>query len=300
MNDVDRKSGLSALAPAVVITGATEGIGRALAQEFARTGHSLLLVARDDTALARAADELSSAHGVTVKVAAHDLSTAEGCAGVEQSLRRFGLYADVLVNNAGMMSSGFFQDEDHAMAMRLIDLDVRAVVDLTQRFLPDMVARGRGGVLNVASMMGLMPVPYQALYAAAKAFMLSFSKALAYETIGTGVTVSVLAPGVVATRIHAKAGVQNSYYVCVFPNATPEQVAQRAYAGFSRGRSVILPSLLNWLGAFAMRFVPDVLLVPMMGLLFRMRDDAGNPLGPGPLPAARTQSQLPARAPCDD
>ena len=91
MNDIDRRSGSSALAPAVVITGATEGIGRALAEEFAQTGHSLLLVARDDTALARAADELSSAHGVTVKVAAQDLSTAEGCAGVEQTLRRFGL-----------------------------------------------------------------------------------------------------------------------------------------------------------------------------------------------------------------
>lgn len=300
MNDVDRRSGSSALAPAVVITGATEGIGRALAQEFARTGHSLLLVARDDTALARAADELSSAHGVTVKVAAQDLSTAQGCAGVEQSLQDFGLYADVLVNNAGMMSSGFFQDEDHAMAMRLVDLDIRAVVDLTQRFLPGMVARGRGGVLNVASMMGLMPVPYQAVYAAAKAFMLSFSKALAYETMGTGVTVSVLAPGVVATRIHAKAGAQNSYYVYVFPNATPEQVARKAYSGFNRGRSVILPGLFNGLGALAMRFVPDFLLVPLMGLLFRARDDAGMPLGPGPLPAAKTKNKLPAPAPCDD
>ncbi len=300
MNDVNRRSGSSALAPAVVITGGTEGIGRALAQEFARTGHSLLLVARDDTALARAADELSSAHGVTVKVVAQDLSTAEGCAGVEQSLQDFGLYAEILVNNAGMMSSGFFQDEDHAMAMRLVDLDIRAVVDLTQRFLPGMVARGRGGVLNVASMMGLMPVPYQAVYAAAKAFMLSFSKALAYETMGTGVTVSVLAPGVVGTRIHAKAGMQNSYYLHVFPNMTPEQAARKGYSGFNRGRSVILPSFLNRLGAFAMRFVPDFLLVPLMGLLFRERDEAGSPLGPGPLPAARTKSELPARAPCDD
>jgi short-subunit dehydrogenase len=163
-----------------------------------------------------------------------------------------------------------------------------------------MVARGRGGVLNVASMMGLMPVPYQAVYAAAKAFMMSFSKALAYETMGTGVTVSVLVPGVVATRIHAKAGAQNSYYVHVFPNMTPEKVAQRAYSGFNRGQSVILPGFFNWLGALAMRFVPDFLLVPLMGLLFRERDDAGNPLGPSRLPAARTKSELPAHAPRDD
>jgi hypothetical protein len=118
--------------------------------------------------------------------------------------------------------------------------------------------------------------------------------------MGTGVTVSVLAPGVVATSIHAKAGAQNSYYVSVFPNMTPEQVARRAYSGFNRGRGVILPGLFNGLGALAVRFVPDFLLVPLMGLLFRERDDAGNPLGPGPLPAARSKSELPAPAPCDD
>ena len=96
-----------------------------------------------------------------MKVTAQDLTTAEGCAGVEQAVRGFGFYADVLVNNAGVMSSGFFQDADPAAMRRMIDLDVRAVVDLTSRFLPGMLARGRGGVLNVSSMMGFMPVPYR-------------------------------------------------------------------------------------------------------------------------------------------
>lgn len=300
MNDVNRRSELGGLTPAVVITGATEGIGRALAEEFASAGHALLLVARGEAALARVAKEVSAAHNVPVRVTAQDLTTPEGCAGVEHALRRFGFYADVLVNNAGIMSSGFFQDEDHAKAMRVVDLDTRAVVDLSLRFLPGMLERGRGGVLNIASMMGFMPVPYQAIYAAAKAFVLSFSKALAYETMGTGVTVSVLAPGVVATRLHAKAGSQNSYYVHAFANMTPKQVAQRAFFGFSRGRSVILPGLFYWLGAIAMRFVPDFLLVPLMGLLFRARDDAGNPLGPGPLPAETTKRELPAHASYDD
>ncbi|MGB6947610.1 MAG: SDR family oxidoreductase [Methyloceanibacter sp.] len=280
MNVIKPSSDPNLASPAVVITGATEGIGRAFAEEFARDGHNLVLVARDEAKLARTAAELSGAHPIEVKVTAQDLSTPEGCAGVEQALRRFGLYADILVNNAGIMSSGFFQDVDPATVRRLIDLDVRAVVDLTHRFLPGMLARGRGGVLNVASMMGYMPVPYQAIYAASKAFVLSFTKALAWETMGTGVQVSVVAPGVVSTGFHSKAGTQNSRYLFLFPPMTPDQVAKIAYARFKRGRPVILPGLMNPLNALAVRFVPDFLLVPLMGWLFRMRDDEGMVLGP--------------------
>ena len=195
MNESNLRSDPSIALPAVVITGATEGIGRALAEEFARDGHALVLVARDHAKLAKTAEELAGAHGVEVKVTAQDLSTPEGCAGVEQAVRGFGFYAEYLVNNAGIMSSGFFQDEDPATVRRIVDLNVRAMVDLTMRFLPGMLARSRGGVLNVSSMVGYMPVPYQATYAASKAFILSFSKALAYETRGTGVKVSVVAPG---------------------------------------------------------------------------------------------------------
>jgi short-subunit dehydrogenase len=265
----------------VVITGGTEGIGRALAEEFARDGHTLLLVARDRVALERSASELKEAHGVEVRVTVQDLCTGAGCAGVEDALHRYHLYADCLVNNAGIMSSGFFQDEDLDRVKRVVDLDVRAVADLTRRLLPGMLARRHGGVLNIASIMGFMPVPYQAPYAAAKAFVLSFSKALAYETMGTGVTVSVLTPGVVATRLHAKAGSQNSYYLRLFPMMRPEQVARIAYRGFRRGQSVIVPGVFNQIAVSAMRFVPDFLLVPLMGLFFRVRDDEGRPLGPG-------------------
>ncbi len=284
--------------PAVIVTGATEGIGRALAEEFARSGHTLVLVARDEASLARTAAELSREYGVAVRVTAQDLSTVEGCTGVEQALRRFGVYADILVNNAGIMSSGFFQDEDPATVRRMVDLNVRAVVDLTLRFLPGMVARRRGGVLNIASMMGLMPVPYEATYAASKAFVLSFSKALAYETMGTGVKVSVVAPGVVATRLHAKAGSLNSRYLYLFPALTPEQVAKTAYRRFSRGWSTILPGFSNKLGAFIVRFVPDFLLVPVMGWFFRVRDDEGQIQGPGfiaPRPPEIKRAKEPVR-----
>ena len=281
MNDLKSRAEPNLGVPAVIVTGATEGIGRALAEEFARSGHTLVLVARDEASLARAAEELSRKYGVAVRVTAQDLSTVEGCAGVEQALLRFGVYADILVNNAGVMSSGFFQDEDLATIRRLVDLDVRAVVDLTVRFLPGMLARRRGGVLNIASMMGFMPVPYQATYAASKAFVLSLTKALAYETMGTGVRVSVVTPVVVATRLHAKAGSQNSRYLYLFPALTPEQVAKTAYRRFSRGWSTSLPGFSNKLGAFIVRFVPDFLLVPVMGWFFRVRDDEGQIQGPG-------------------
>jgi short-subunit dehydrogenase len=179
------------------------------------------------------------------------------------------------------MSSGFFQDEDPAAMRRMIDLDVRAVVDLTSRFLPGMLARGHGGVLNVSSMVGFMPVPYQAVYAASKAFVLSFSKSLAYETMGTGVKVSVVAPGLVSTALHTKAGGQNSRYLLWVPAWTPEQVAKIAYRRFKRGWSVTLPGIGNKLAALVMRFVPDFALVPLMGWLFRVRDDQGRVLWPG-------------------
>jgi short-subunit dehydrogenase len=182
---------------------------------------------------------------------------------------------------------------------RMIDLDVRAVVDLTSRFLPGMLARGRGGVLNVASMMGFMPVPYEAVYAASKAFVLSFSKALSYETWGTGVTISVVAPGVVSTALHAKAGGLNSRYLLWFPAWTPEQVAKLAYRRFKRGRSVTLPGIGNKLGAFVIRFVPDFALVPLMGWFFRVRDDQGNVLWPRPLPKPPESKRAPEPAPLE-
>ena len=298
MSEID--TSVEPFAPAVVITGATQGIGRALAEEFARGGHTLLLVARDEARLAETANELSAAYDVEVRFSALDLSTEEGCAGVEEALRRFGLYADILVNNAAMMTAGFFQDEDLAKIKRLIDLDVRAVVDLTLRFLPGMLARRRGGVLNVASVEGFMPVPYQATYAATNAFVLSLSRALAYETMYTGVRISALAPGPTATGLHAKAGAENSRYVTLLPVMTSEDLARIAYRQFMRGKKVIVTGWFNRLSVFAQRFAPDFALVPLMGWLFRVRDAEGNLQLPRPLPGPEAAKRRPAAEAADE
>lgn len=288
MNDTDQ--GAATLTPAVVITGATQGIGRALAEEFARAGHSLLLVARDEKKLAETARELSGRHGVEVRYTARDLGTVQGCDGVEEALRQFGLHADILVNNAAVMIAGFFQDQDLAKLRHLADVNIRAVVDLTRRFLPGMLARGRGGVLNVASVEGFMPVPYQATYAATKAFMLSFSRALAYETMGSGVRISVVAPGPIATDMHAKAGAENSRYVQLLPVMTAEEMARAAFVKFNRGKWVILSGWFNWLVALGVRFVPGILLIPAVGWFFRVRDAEGNLQWPRPLPHGKPSS----------
>lgn len=272
----DTSPGLQPTAPAAVITGATEGIGRALAEEFARNGHTILLVARNEDALARAAQELETKHCVQVRITAQDLSTIEGCAGVEQALARFGLHADIVVNNAAVMYAGFFQDKDPQNLHRVADLNMRAVVDLMRRFLPGMLARGRGGILNVASVEGFMPVPYQATYAASKAFIISLSRALSYETMYTGVRVSVLCPGPIDTGMHAKAGGENSFYVRFLPVMTPEKMARIGYRRFARGNKIIVAGLFNRFSVIGSRFTPYLLLLPFMGMLFRVRDAEGN------------------------
>jgi short-subunit dehydrogenase len=290
MNDTNRKTG--SLAPAVVITGATQGIGRALADEFAQEGHALLLVARDEARLAEVARNLAERHKIDVKFAACDLGTVEGCEQVEQALRQSGLYADVLVNNAAVMSAGFFQDESLAEVRQIVDLNVRAVADLTLRFLPGMLARGKGGVLNIASVEGFMPVPYQATYAATKAAMISLSRALAYETMGSGVRICVAAPGPITTDMHAKAGAEHSRYVQFLPLMSAEEMARAAYLGFKRGNWVIIAGWFNRLIAFGVRFIPGFFLIPSVGWFFRVRDAEGNLQEPRPLTKTEAQKDI--------
>ncbi|MFD0985675.1 SDR family NAD(P)-dependent oxidoreductase [Methyloligella solikamskensis] len=281
--------------PVAVITGGTEGLGLALAHQFAKDGHDLLLVARSADKLAKAADELSKAHGVTVETTSQDLSVPEGRAGVEAALQEKGLHAEFLVNNAALALGGFFQDGDRETLLKMVDLNIGAVVDLTRRLMIGMLARGHGRIMNVSSMTGFQPTPYELNYAASKSFVTAFSRGLAYELMYSGVTVSALVPGVIATDLHGKAGATYSRYLYMLPVMTPEQVASRGYRAFMRGGKIIVPGIRNKLLALLGHFTPNFILVPFMGMLFRVLGEDGIALPPGPIPGKDTdeQTQIP-------
>jgi len=253
-----------------VITGASEGIGRALAGEFARAGHDLLLVARSSDQLAAVAAELSPA-GVKITTLAADLATPEGCEAVEAALTNAGAYCDVLVNNAGIGMGGPFASQSRSDLMRLADLNMRCVTDLVRRFLPGMLSRGAGGVLNVASLGGLIPGPQQAAYFASKAYVLSLSEALARETAGQGVRISALMPGAVATKFHARMGAEHAYYLNLTGVMSPEQIARAGYRGFRRGQRLVFPGILHHLNAIVLRTLPHWFSVPVVGWMLRQR-----------------------------
>lgn len=260
----------AALKPIAVITGASEGIGRALAAEFALGGHDLLLVARCANGLANAAAELA-ATGVDIRTLTADLATAAGCASVETELAASGCTCDVLVNSAGIGLGGPFAKQDANDLNRLVDLNMRAVTDLTRRFLPGMLARGAGGVLNVASLGGLAPGPQQAAYYASKAYVISLTEALDSETAGQGVRISALLPGAVATKFHARMGAEHSYYLQMLGVMSAEQVARAGYRGFRRGQTLIYPGLFHHFNALALHYVPHWVMIPVIGWLLRSR-----------------------------
>lgn len=262
--DINRK-------PVAVITGGTEGIGRALAAEFARAGHNLLLVARGQEGLLKAAGELEADYSVKVYILPADLATPEGCEAVAAALEENGLYADILVNNAGIGLGGPFKDQRGEDILRLLDLNVRGLTGLMARFLPGMLRRGSGGILNVASLGGLLPGPHQAAYYASKAYVISLTEAVAHEIAGSGVRMCVVAPGPVATRFHAKMGAQHAFYLQFPFIRRPESVARTGFSGFMWRRTVIVPGLLPFFFSIAVRFVPHFLLVPFTGWLLKRR-----------------------------
>jgi uncharacterized protein len=175
----------------VLVTGASSGIGEELAREFARRGRHVLLVARRADKL----EALAASLGSAADVLAADLSHAVERAALPERVAELGLVVDVLVNNAGLSTSGPVFGSDPVAELNLVEVDVAAVADLCSRFLPGMVSRGRGAVLNVASVGGFGPLPGQAAYGAAKAFVLSYTQAIGEELRGTGVTAAALCPG---------------------------------------------------------------------------------------------------------
>ena len=249
-----------------VVTGASSGIGEEIARELVRRGHGVTLVARRADKLAALAEELTDA-GVRAEVLAADLAERDVRAGLLDRIAALGLTPDILVNNAGLSTLGPVAKSDPAAEMNMIEVDVVAVADLCSRFLPGMVERGRGAILNVASTAAFQPLPGQAAYGAGKAFVLSYSRSLGGELRGTGVSVTALCPGPVDTGFGETAGFAKEDADAALPKfmwETPAAVAKCGIDGLDKGRPVAIPGTANRVGAVFAHLAPKQLLVPML------------------------------------
>jgi len=243
-----------------LITGASAGIGLELARLFAAGGYDLVLVARSAGRLEELAGELRSRHGAAARALAKDLTHPESPEEVFRELEAAGVAVDVLVNNAGFGTFGPFAETDLDQELRELQLNVVTLTHLTKRFLPGMLARRRGGVLNVGSTAGFQPGPLMAVYYATKAYVLSFSEALAEELSGTGLTVSVLCPGPTQTEFQQRAGMESSkLFSSLLRVADAASVARAGYAGFRAGKRVVIPGLINKVAAQSIRVTPRAL-----------------------------------------
>ncbi len=259
------------LKPMVVVTGGSEGIGLALARRFAAAGNDLVLVARRLEPLREAADRIRAEFKVEAVAVPVDVTSPGAIPTIEAALAAQRAYADVLVNSAGIGLAGPFHDQAPEAIMQLIDLNVRALTALSRHFLAGMRVRGRGGILNLASLGGYAPGPNQAVYYASKAYVLSFSEAVAAEVAGEGVRISALAPGPVNTRFHARMGAEQALYRYLVMPSSPEGVARAGYRGFALGWRVIVPGLFNPFLALAMRILPHRIVIPIVGVLLKQR-----------------------------
>lgn len=255
----------STLQPICLITGASAGIGAALAHEFASHGHALVLTARREPELNALADAMAAKGHTRPHVIAADLGQPEGIAKLAAALQDAGLEPAILVNNAGFGLLGDVAQLDRAKQLAIVDLNNRALTDLTLRFI-DSVTRHKGGILNVASIAGFMPGPGMAVYHASKAYVVSLTEALHEELKADGVKVCALCPGPVPTEFNGQAGVPDDY----FPQAlsrSAERVARDGYQGFMGGHRIVVPGGPNRIATLLPRLLPRGLI--LAGLSWR-------------------------------
>jgi short-subunit dehydrogenase len=262
---------------AALVTGASAGIGACIARELARRGHNVVLVARREERLRALADELAAGHGIRAETVACDLGDADARASLADSVQALGLDVEILVNNAGFATQGPFVEADPEREIEQVRVLVEAVVSLCSAFTPAMAARGRGGVLNVASTAAMQPIPYSAGYSAAKAYVLTFSEALHYEIGWQGVTVTALCPGPVTTDFWEISGWEVSGGQS-FERAVPrpawitaEQAARAGVSGLASGRRVVVPHVAMRTAMQGGRYVPHAIKLPLLERMMRPR-----------------------------
>ena len=258
--------GLTAL-----VTGASYGIGVDLAECFARDGYDLILTARSAELLEAAAQKLAKETGVSVATIALDLGARGAGAELAKKIAEKGLHVDVLVNNAGYGIAGGLDASKAEEQLGMVDLNIRALVELTQIYWPGMLKAGRGGVLNVASTAAFQPGPLMAVYYASKAFVLSFSEALWKEGEASGVHVSCLCPGPTKSRFRERAGTGKTRLSRVGEAMPSMAVAKQGYRGFRRNSRVVVTGLRNKLLAGLAPYLPRRRL---LGIVYDMQSPA--------------------------
>ena len=250
-----------------LITGASGGIGEALAHEFARDGQPLALVARDVAELQRVANDLRKGFGVKVMVIAADLQDPSASAQIQDALAAERVYVHTLVNNAGFGLKGDVAEMDREGQLAMLDLNVRALTELTHRFLAPMLDRSAGAILNVASTAAFQPGPRMAVYYASKSYVLSFTEALAHELKNTGVSISALCPGPTPSGFQARANMEDARLVTMMPTTSVGQVAKAGYKGLKKGKRVIIPGFTNALLARSAPLIPAFIKLPLVRYL---------------------------------
>lgn len=243
----------------VLVTGASSGIGRAFAHRFAQAGSTCVLASRSEDTLQTLSTTLESEYDIEAPVLPVDLSEPDAVQTVADGLQSQGRTVDVLVNNAGIGARGRFSDLDFQEQRDMVRLNVLALTALSHRLLPNMLDRGRGGILNVASTAGFQPGPHMSVYYATKAYVLSFSEGLAEEVADRDVTITCLAPGPTETAFAEKAAMEEVPLFRLGRPMAPDTVAEVGYDGFRAGSTLVVPGLLNKAGTVLVKLMPRVL-----------------------------------------
>jgi short-subunit dehydrogenase len=243
-------------AKTVLITGASGGIGYELAKLFAKDGYNLVLVARTAGKLSQVVDELQRQFGIAAKAVTMDLATTTAPQALFDQLQRDGIAIDILINNAGYAKYGEFTEIPLEESVGQIQLNIAALTALTKLFLPFMLQRHSGKIMNVASTAGFQPGPLMAVYYATKAYVISFSEALANELKGSGVTVTCFCPGATDTGFQYRAENDQSRLFKTLRPMDVKKVARDGYRGLMKGRTLVISGLRNWLVAETVRITP--------------------------------------------
>ena len=256
--------------PAIVVTGAASGIGRELARVAAREGSVLVLLDQTQQALEDIVAELCRS-GAQAHAFSFDLARRDAGQRIENALSELGIYCDVLVNSAGYGVFGPAAETDREEQLELLDVNARALTDLTLRFLPGMVARRRGGILNVGSITGYAPGPNMAVYSASKAYVRSFTAALGAELAGTGVTVTCLSPGVVRTAFFNRTTISQTRLFKLMPRSNAPETAEAGWRAFRAGKRLVIPRLVDRIIVSFRVFLPDAIVLRLISVLQRLR-----------------------------